>query len=61
MDDPVELVMTDFDMIMDMDWLASYYANANCQSKKVHFQFSGEPAIELAGNFILCLTLLLAK
>ncbi|XP_060201045.1 uncharacterized protein LOC132629401 [Lycium barbarum] len=48
--DLVELDMIEFDVIMGMDWLASCYANVDCQKKVVRFQFPGEPIIEWAGN-----------
>ncbi|XP_055825061.1 uncharacterized protein LOC129893622 [Solanum dulcamara] len=40
--------MTEFDMIIGMDWLSFYYANIDCQWKVVHFQFPGELVIEWA-------------
>jgi len=42
--------MVDFDVIMGMDWLASCYANVDCRTKMVRFQFPGEPVIEWKGN-----------
>ena len=48
--DLIELDMTDFDVIMGMDWLASCYAKVDCQKKVVQFQFSGEPVLEWSGN-----------
>ncbi|XP_070039543.1 uncharacterized protein [Nicotiana tomentosiformis] len=39
-----------FDMIMGMNWLASCYANVDCRTKMVRFQFPGEPIIEWKGN-----------
>jgi len=45
-----ELEMVDFDVIMGMDWLASCYANVDCRTKIVRFQFLCEPAIEWKGN-----------
>ncbi|XP_060172210.1 uncharacterized protein LOC132603251 [Lycium barbarum] len=50
--DLVELDMIEFDVIMGMDWLASCYANVDCQKKIVRFQFPGEPVIEWAGNTV---------
>ncbi|XP_070054091.1 uncharacterized protein [Nicotiana tomentosiformis] len=35
---------------MGMDWLASCYANVDCRSKMVRFQFPGEPVLEWKGN-----------
>ncbi|MDV3186335.1 MAG: hypothetical protein Q8850_02585 [Candidatus Phytoplasma australasiaticum] len=48
--DLVELDMTEFDVIMGMDWLASCYAKVDCQRKVVQFYFPGEPVIEWAGS-----------
>ena len=45
-----ELDMTDFDIIMGMDWLASCYAKVDCQRKIVQFHFPGEPVLEWAGK-----------
>ncbi|XP_070032462.1 uncharacterized protein [Nicotiana tomentosiformis] len=42
--------MVDFDVIMGMDLLASCYANVDCRTKMVRFQFPGEPVIEWKGN-----------
>ncbi|XP_070041031.1 uncharacterized protein [Nicotiana tomentosiformis] len=39
--DLIELDMVEFDVIMGMDWLASCYANIDCRSKMVRFQFPG--------------------
>ncbi|XP_070028751.1 uncharacterized protein [Nicotiana sylvestris] len=35
---------------MGMDWLASCYANVDCRTKMVRFQFPSEPVIEWKGN-----------
>ena len=35
----VEIGMVDFDVIMGMDWLASYYATVDYLTKIMHFQF----------------------
>ncbi|XP_070023160.1 uncharacterized protein LOC142176041 [Nicotiana tabacum] len=45
-----ELEMADFDVVMGMDWLASCYANVDCWTKVVHFNFPSEPIIEWKGN-----------
>ncbi|XP_060172736.1 uncharacterized protein LOC132603619 [Lycium barbarum] len=50
--DLVELDMIEFDVIMGMYWLASCYANVDCQKKIVRFQFPWEPVIEWAGNTV---------
>ncbi|XP_070007293.1 uncharacterized protein [Nicotiana sylvestris] len=48
--DLIELDMVEFDVIMGMDWLASCYANADCRSKMVRFQFLGEKLLEWKSN-----------
>ncbi|XP_070017380.1 uncharacterized protein [Nicotiana sylvestris] len=45
-----ELEMVDFDIIMGMDWLASCYANVDCSTKIVRFNFPSEPIIEWKGD-----------
>ncbi|XP_070022562.1 uncharacterized protein [Nicotiana sylvestris] len=42
--------MVEFDVILGMDWLASFHANVDCRSKIVRFQFLGEPVLEWKGN-----------
>ncbi|XP_070029297.1 uncharacterized protein [Nicotiana sylvestris] len=42
--------MVVFDVIMGMDWLASCYANVDCRTKMVRFQFPGETVIEWNRN-----------
>ena len=37
--DLVELEMVEFDIILDMDWLHSYYASVNYRTRIVQFQF----------------------
>ncbi|XP_070049856.1 uncharacterized protein [Nicotiana tomentosiformis] len=44
--DLIELGMVEFDVVMGMDWLASCYANIDCRSKMVRFQFPAEPILE---------------
>ncbi|XP_070004325.1 uncharacterized protein [Nicotiana sylvestris] len=41
-----EIEMVDFDIIMGMDWLASCYADVDCWTKIVRFNFPSEPIIE---------------
>ncbi|XP_070046279.1 uncharacterized protein [Nicotiana tomentosiformis] len=48
--DLIELDMVEFDVKMGMDWLASCYANVDCRSKMVRFQYPGEPILEWKGN-----------
>ncbi|MCF7184013.1 hypothetical protein L3H42_10980, partial [Corynebacterium sp. MC-13] len=48
--DLIELDMTDFDVIMGMDWLASCYAKVDCQKKVVQFHFPGEAMLEWSGH-----------
>nr|XP_009800148.1 PREDICTED: uncharacterized protein LOC104246099 [Nicotiana sylvestris] len=45
-----ELEMVDFDIIMGMHWLASCYANVDCWTKIVRFNFPSEPIIEWKGD-----------
>ncbi|KAG5580601.1 hypothetical protein H5410_051228 [Solanum commersonii] len=47
--DLVDLEMVNFDVIMGMDWLASYYANVECRTKIVRFHFPGEAVLEWKG------------
>ena len=39
--DLLVLDMRDFDVILGMDWLASYHATVDCFSKEVIFQIFG--------------------
>ncbi|WMV33117.1 hypothetical protein MTR67_026502 [Solanum verrucosum] len=48
--DLVELEMVDFDVIMGMDWLSSYYAMVDCRTKTVHFHFPKEAVLEWKGS-----------
>ncbi|MCF8701904.1 hypothetical protein L3054_11000 [Corynebacterium sp. MC-10] len=48
--DLVELAMTDFDVIMGMDWLSSCHANVDCLRKVVYFHFPGGPVLEWFGR-----------
>ncbi|KAH0682752.1 hypothetical protein KY285_020264 [Solanum tuberosum] len=48
--DHIELEMVDFDVIMGMDWLASFYANVECQKKIVRFHYPGEAVREWKGD-----------
>ncbi|KAH0721575.1 hypothetical protein KY285_005148 [Solanum tuberosum] len=44
--DLVELEMVDFDVILGMDWLHSYYISVDCRTRIVRFQFTDEPILE---------------
>ena len=46
----VDLDMVDFDLIMGMDWLTSYYAMVHYRYKIVHFQFIIKGVLEKKGN-----------
>ncbi|XP_015168940.1 uncharacterized protein [Solanum tuberosum] len=48
--DLAKLFMLDFDVIMGMDSLATWYANIDSRAKIVRFYFSGEPVLEWKGN-----------
>uniref|UniRef100_M1DHJ3 Gag-pol protein n=1 Tax=Solanum tuberosum TaxID=4113 RepID=M1DHJ3_SOLTU len=52
--DLVELDMLDFDVILGMDWLHSFYASIDCRNRVVKFQFPNKPMIEWKVE-ILCL------
>ncbi|XP_070036756.1 uncharacterized protein [Nicotiana tomentosiformis] len=47
MDDLIELGMVDFDLIMGIDWLYSCFAQLDCRTRTVRFEFPNEPFIEL--------------
>nr|XP_016450971.1 PREDICTED: uncharacterized protein LOC107775729 [Nicotiana tabacum] len=42
--------MVEYDVIMGMDLLDSYYATMDCWKKVVRFNFPGDPVIEMKGN-----------
>lgn len=44
--DLVELEMTDFDIILGMDWLHSCYALVDCRNRIVYFYFPDKPILE---------------
>ncbi|KAF3685722.1 hypothetical protein FXO37_00334 [Capsicum annuum] len=48
--DLVELEMTDFDVILSMDCLHSFYATVNSKNRIVQFQFPNEPILEWKGS-----------
>ncbi|XP_070054559.1 uncharacterized protein [Nicotiana tomentosiformis] len=45
-DDLIELRMVDFDVIMGMDWLYSWFSKLDCRIRTVRFEFQNEPVIE---------------
>ncbi|KAH0689166.1 hypothetical protein KY289_016524 [Solanum tuberosum] len=42
--------MVDFDIILGIDWLHSFYALVDCRTRIVHFQFPDEPILEWKGS-----------
>ncbi|XP_070057521.1 uncharacterized protein [Nicotiana tomentosiformis] len=44
--DLIELGMVDFDVIMGMDWLYSYFAKLDCRTRTVRFEFPSESVVE---------------
>lgn len=44
------LDMVDFDVILSMDWLASYHATLDCHEKSVKFSMLGESAFVFQGD-----------
>lgn len=42
--------MVDFDVILEMDWLASCYAIVDCHNKTANFSILGEPSFSFQGN-----------
>ncbi|XP_070002150.1 uncharacterized protein [Nicotiana sylvestris] len=51
--DLIELEMVDFDVIMGMDLLSSFYAMLDCHAKIVRFQFPNEEVFEWKGSSAL--------
>ncbi|XP_027122132.1 uncharacterized protein [Coffea arabica] len=45
--DLIELTLKGYDLILDMDWLAKYYACLDCSTKKVDLCIPGEPTLQL--------------
>ncbi|XP_057981241.1 uncharacterized protein LOC131166682 [Malania oleifera] len=46
----VFLDMHEFDMILEMDWLAAYYASIDCHKKEVVFRLPGEQEYRYVGT-----------
>ncbi|RVW60053.1 Retrovirus-related Pol polyprotein from transposon 17.6 [Vitis vinifera] len=52
---PVDLVLLDlqdFDVILGMDWLASYHAFVDCFEKRVTFSIPGQPKFSFEGKHV---------
>ncbi|XP_070029844.1 uncharacterized protein [Nicotiana sylvestris] len=49
----IELEMVDFDVIMGMNWLSSFYAILDCRAKIVKFQFPNKEVLEWKGSSAL--------
>ncbi|RVW59896.1 Transposon Ty3-G Gag-Pol polyprotein [Vitis vinifera] len=52
---PVDLVLLDlqdFDVILGMDWLASYHASVDCFEKRVTFSILGQPKFSFEGKHV---------
>ena len=45
--DLVLLDLHDFDLILGMDWLASYHASVDCFGKRVTFSIPSQPDLVL--------------
>lgn len=48
----IELDMVDFDFILGMDWIHSYYASIDCRTRVVKFLFLDEPNFEWSGYLV---------
>ena len=46
----IPLEMTDFDVILGMDWLSSHRASMDCFTKKIVFRKPGYPGLEFKGD-----------
>lgn len=46
----VELDRVDFDAVLGMDWLHSFYATLDCRTRRVTFSFSNKPILEWEEN-----------
>ena len=59
--DLILLEMTDFDIILGMDWLASCYSMVDCHLKKVNFEVSRVLQCMYKGNGCITLTSLISS
>ena len=50
--DLVLLELQDFDVILWMDWLASYHASVDCFGKRVTFRIYGQPDFSFKGKHV---------
>ncbi|RVW81511.1 Retrovirus-related Pol polyprotein from transposon 17.6 [Vitis vinifera] len=50
--DLVLLDLQDFDVILGMDWLASYHASVDCFGKRVTFSIRGQPDFSFEGKHV---------
>ena len=50
--DLVHLGLQDFDVILGMDWLASYHASVDCFGKRVTFSIPGQPEFSFEGKHV---------
>ena len=46
----IPLEMTDFDVILGMDWLSSHQASMDCFTKKIVFRKLGYPELKFEGD-----------
>ena len=46
----IQLEMTDFDVILGMDWLSNHRASMDCFTKKIRFEKLGYPKLEFVGD-----------
>ena len=44
--------MVDFDVILGINWLHSYYSSKKCRTRIVRFQFPDEPILEWKGSIL---------
>ena len=50
--DLVFLDLQDFDVILGMDWLASYHASVDCFGKRVTFRIPSQPKFSFEGKHV---------